>query len=44
MARTVIIFVVDNSSSSSHSDNFKNSLLIIGERPTLGNNGSSGSS
>ena len=33
-ARNVIIFGVDNSSSS-HSDNCKNNFLILGEGPTL---------
>ena len=33
-ARNVIIFGVDNSSSS-HSDNDKNNFLILGGRPTL---------
>ena len=32
-ARNVIIFAVDNSSSS-HSDNRKNNFLILGEGPT----------
>ena len=34
-ARNVIIFGVDNSSSS-HSDNRKNNFLILGESPTYG--------
>ena len=38
-ARNVIIFGVDNSSSS-HSDNRKNNFLILGEVPTYGINGS----
>ena len=38
----VIIFGVDNSSSS-HSDNHKNNFLILGEGPTYGINGSLGS-
>ena len=37
-ARNVIIFGVDNSSSS-HSDNRKNNLLIFSEGPTYGING-----
>ena len=38
-ARNVIIFDVDNSSSS-HSDNRKNILLTLGESPSFGLNGS----
>ena len=38
-ARNVVIFIVDNSSSS-HADNSKNTLLVLGERPTSGINGS----
>ena len=34
-ARNVIIFGVDNSSSS-HSDNRKNNFLVLGEGPTYG--------
>ena len=41
-SRNVTIFGVDNSSSS-HSDNRKNNCLILGEGPTYGINGSSGS-
>ena len=37
-ARNVIIFGVDNSSSS-HTDNLKNDFLILGERDTFGING-----
>ena len=40
--RNVIIFGVDNSSSSP-SDNRKNNVLILGEGPTYGINGSFGS-
>ena len=42
-ARNVIIFGVDNNSSSSHFDNRKNKFLILGEGPTYGINGSFGS-
>ena len=42
LARNVITFGVDNSSSS-HSDNRKNNFLILGNRPTYGINGSFGS-
>ena len=42
IARNVIIFCADNSSSS-HSDNRKNDFLILGEGATLGINGSFGS-
>ena len=41
-ARNVIIFGVDNSSSS-HADNYKNNLLVLGEGPYFGINGSFGS-
>ena len=41
-ARNVIIFGVDNSSSS-HYDNRKNNFLVLGEGPTYGINGSFGS-
>ena len=41
-ARNVIIFGVDNSSSS-HSENRTNNFLILGEGPTYGVNGSFGS-
>ena len=41
-ARNVIIFGVDNSSSS-HSGNWKNNFLVLGEGPTFGINGSFGS-
>ena len=40
-ARNVIIFGVDNSSSS-HSDNRKNDFLILGKGSTFGINGSFG--
>ena len=40
-ARNVIIFGVDNNSSS-HSDNHKNNFLILGEGPTYGSFGSTG--
>ena len=36
-ARNIIILVVDNSSSS-HSENRKNNILILGEGPTYGIN------
>ena len=39
--RNVLIFGVDNSSSS-HSDNRKNNFLILGESPAYGINGSFG--
>ena len=42
-ARNVMIFGVDNTSSS-HADNRKNNFLILGEAPTFGINGSFGSS
>ena len=41
-ARDVIIFGVDNSSSS-HADNRKNNFLMLGDGPTFGINGSFGS-
>ena len=41
LARNVIIFGVDNSSSS-HSDNRKNNFLILGEGPIYGINGNFG--
>ena len=41
-ARNIIIFGVDNNSSS-HSDNRKNNFLMLGEGPTYGINGSFGS-
>ena len=41
-ARNLIIFGVDNSSSS-HSDNHKNNILILDEGPTYVINGSFGS-
>ena len=41
--RNVIIFDVDNSSSS-HSDNRKNNFLVLGDGPTYGINGNFGSS
>ena len=34
-ARNVIIFVVDDSSSS-HADNRKNNFLVLGKRPAFG--------
>ena len=37
-AKTVIMFGVDNSSSS-HTDNLKNYFLILGDSPTFGVNG-----
>ena len=40
-ARNVIVFGVDNSSSS-HTDNLKNEFLILGEGNTFGINGSFG--
>ena len=40
-ARNVVIFAVDNSSSS-HSDNRKNNFLILDEGDTFGINGSFG--
>ena len=40
-ARNVVIFGVDNSSSS-HIDNPKNNFLALGEEPTRGINGSVG--
>ena len=42
IARNVIIFDVDNSSSS-HADNCKNNFLMLGEDPNLGINGRFGS-
>ena len=42
-AKNVVIFGVDNSSSS-HSNNRKNNLFVLGEGPTYGINGSFGSS
>ena len=41
--RNVIIFGVHNDSSS-HADNHKNNLLVLGESPTFGINGSFGPS
>ena len=41
-ARNVVIFGVDNSSSS-HADDCKNNFLMLGESPTFGINGSFGS-
>ena len=38
-ARNVIIFDVDNNSSS-HADSWKNNFLVLGEGPTYGINGS----
>ena len=40
-ARNVVIFDVDDSSSS-HTDNRKNNFLVIGEGPTQGINDSTG--
>ena len=40
-ARNVAIFGVDNSSSS-HTDNRKNSFLVLGEEPAFGINRSNG--
>ena len=40
-AKNVIIFGVDNSSSS-HSDNRRNNFFILGEGPTFGINGNFG--
>ena len=40
-ARKVIIFVLDNTSSS-HTDNIKNDFLVLGEGDTLGINGNFG--
>ena len=40
-ARNVLMFVVDNSSSS-HADNLKNNFLVLGEGNTFGINGSFG--
>ena len=42
-ARNVIIFRVDNSSSS-HTDSLKNDFLTLGDDPTFGVNGRSGAS
>ena len=42
IARNVIVFGVENSSSS-HVDNHKNNFLRLGETPTIGINGSFGS-
>ena len=41
-ARNVIIFGVDNNSSS-HTDNRKNNFLVLGEGPSQGINDSTGS-
>ena len=41
LVKNVVIFCVDNSSSS-HADNCKNNLLVLGEDPTNGINGSFG--
>ena len=41
-ARNIIIFGVDNISSS-HADNRKNNFLVLGDGPTFGINGSFGS-
>ena len=38
LARNVVIFGVDNSSSA-HTDNCRNKFLILGERPTYDING-----
>ena len=40
-ARNVVIFDVDNSQSS-HTDNYKNNFLVLGEGPTDDNNGTVG--
>ena len=40
-ARNVVIFVVDNTSSS-YTDNRKNNFLVLGERPTDDINNSTG--
>ena len=40
-ARNIVIFSVDNSSSS-HNDNRKNNFLVLGEGPTQGINDSTG--
>ena len=40
-ARNVLIFGIDNNSSS-HTDNQKNNLLVLGERPIDGINESTG--
>ena len=40
-ARNVTIFEVDNSSTS-HTDNFKNDFLVLGEGDTFGINGNFG--
>ena len=42
IARNIIIFGVDNSSSS-HADNRKNNFLVLGEGPTFASNGRFGS-
>ena len=42
ITRNVIIFGVDNSSSS-HADNHNNNFLVLGEVLTVGMNGSFGS-
>ena len=42
IARNIISFGVDNSSSS-HADNRKNNFLVLGESPTFGSNGRFGS-
>ena len=41
IAKTVIIFCVENSSSS-HANNRENNFLILGEGPTFGINGTCG--
>ena len=43
LAKDVIVFGVDNSSSS-HTDNLKNNFLILGEDPSFGINGRFGAS
>ena len=43
LAQDVIVFGVDNSSSS-HTDNLKHNFLILGEDPTIGINGRFGAS
>ena len=41
-ARNVVIFGVDNNSSSFHTDNLKNNFLVLGEGDTFGINESPG--
>ena len=42
VARNLVIIGVDDNSSSSHTDNRKNYLLVLGEGPTQGINDSTG--